>query len=113
MELNINWLAGMHPTQATGTLNGHAFYFRARGNFWAFYLTETPDRDPAAIDKREKGDYIFSETTRKNCGAMSLAEAVGCIGKAAGKYLAHKGVHLIGDTDSIWEGEMSTHSEDT
>ena len=41
------------PVQVEGTLEGHPFYFRARGDQWTFSLAEEPGLDPVYLDSSE------------------------------------------------------------
>lgn len=41
-KVKIDWIGGQCPLQAVGTLDGHKFYFRARGNRWSFEVGENP-----------------------------------------------------------------------
>jgi hypothetical protein len=34
----MRYLGGNYPVQAEGTVDGHAFYFRARGQSWEFHV---------------------------------------------------------------------------
>lgn len=36
--LRIDTLGGTCPVQAEGTVDGHAFYFRARGSYWSMSI---------------------------------------------------------------------------
>jgi hypothetical protein len=52
------------PVQAEGMLDGHPFYFRARGDCWSFSLAEAPGVDPADLDSAERAvgrGYFLSE----------------------------------------------------
>lgn len=41
------------PVQAEGTVAGHAFYFRARGNTWEFTVAERDGEDPAGLGEAD------------------------------------------------------------
>lgn len=34
----VEWISGICPVEATGTLDGQPFYFRARGEYWSFHV---------------------------------------------------------------------------
>ena len=46
---------GLAPVQATGTVNGFPFYFRARYDFWTFAISENEKVDPVDIQTFETG----------------------------------------------------------
>jgi hypothetical protein len=68
-KIVIDWLGGMCPVQAEGTIEGKPFYFRSRGAHWSlevgepstriFYaltgLIEELEGAPAADDEAEAG----------------------------------------------------------
>ncbi len=38
LKYDLDWVSGFCPVQAEGTYRGKHFYFRSRGNRWAFYI---------------------------------------------------------------------------
>ena len=38
MKIHIDWIGGYCPVQAEGRVDGHAFYFRSRGERWSFEI---------------------------------------------------------------------------
>ena len=85
------------PVQAEGTLDGHPFYFRARGDHWAFSVAEEPGLDPVFIDSAEsaEGRGWFLEAQYGAAGSfaaswMPLAEARELIGDCARRYRADR-----------------------
>lgn len=75
-ELNyvLNWISGVCPVQAEGTYQGKHFYFRARGNRWAFYISAgEPFVNPEWQYSEDYGDEPFV------AGWMEEAEALGFI----------------------------------
>lgn len=47
--LTLTSLGGFCPVQGDGTLDGHPFYFRARGEHWTFSVADEPGSDPVAV----------------------------------------------------------------
>jgi hypothetical protein len=80
--------------QATGTVSGLPFYFRAYGKAWSFCLAPTPDDDPIILSGCHAG-LIFTvnppgyyETQAyDDAGCMSLDQAQTLIQHAAHNYL--------------------------
>lgn len=73
MELKIDYIAGLCPVQSEGTINGEAYYFRARGGGWRFEV--------GGWEYYEKyGDGPF------DAGYMSEEEAKAFIEQAASIY---------------------------
>jgi hypothetical protein len=55
-ELRCEFTCLAAPVQAEGTLAGHPFYFRARGDEWSFAVSEQPDVDPAALHSAQAAE---------------------------------------------------------
>jgi len=87
---NIDWLGGNCPVQAEGTVDGHAFYFRARGNSWQFHVarcqSEIFDRD-VFYHEQDYGDGPF------DAGWMPEDEARGFIAEAIALFRAREVPH--------------------
>lgn len=49
LPLTILFTCSAAPVQAEGTVAGRAFYFRARGEEWAFTVVERPGSDPVGL----------------------------------------------------------------
>lgn len=65
MKLSIDWLSGLCPVQGEGMVNGHPFYFRARGQRWMLWVAK-PNGDP--LDTNE---VVFTATgVYKDAGYM-------------------------------------------
>ena len=64
-SLDYHFTCDAAPVQAEGTLDGHPFYFRARGDQWAFSLAEEPGLDPIYIESAEgaagRGYFLAKE----------------------------------------------------
>lgn len=83
LDYKIDWLTGFCPVQAEGTYQGKQFYFRARGNHWAFYIgTNNPYGDPEWQYSEPYGDEPFE------AGWMPEAEAIGFIEQSLRQYQA-------------------------
>lgn len=85
------------PVQAEGTVGGHPFYFRARGDAWTFSLAEEPGLDPASIDSAEsavgRGYFLAAQYGAPRSFAasyMPLAEARNLIRECVRRYRADR-----------------------
>lgn len=78
-DFKLYHLSGWTPVQADGRLDGHHFYFRARGSYWRFELggNERHTRSP-----RWWHEESWPSVTGFEAGYMSDEEAVSCILKA-------------------------------
>ena len=91
--LDYRFTGDAAPVQAEGTLDGHPFYFRARGDQWTFSLAEEPDLDPVYIDSTEsavgRGYFLTAQYGAPRSFAasyMTLAEARDLIGECVRRY---------------------------
>lgn len=77
------------PVQAEGTVDGHAFYFRARHGIWEFAISEDPSVDPATIEHEEQGFYRTAVYPGGPFAAscLPLSEAEALIRRCAGEYI--------------------------
>ncbi len=57
LPLTFRFICTAAPVQAEGTVDGRAFYFRARNDVWEFALSEDPAVDPVTIESEEHGFY--------------------------------------------------------
>lgn len=78
-DFQLYHLSGWTPVQAEGKLDGHYFYFRARGSYWRFELggNEQRTRSP-----RWWHEEPWPSVTGFEAGYMSDEDAVCCILKA-------------------------------
>jgi len=82
-DLVIDMIYGNCPVQAEGTIDGVAFYFRARGQHWSIGVGGCdPVCAPAWYREEPWGDGPFS------AGWMDVEEARRIIEKCAAEYLA-------------------------
>ena len=95
--LDYRFTCDAAPVQAEGTLDGHPFYFRARGELWTFSLAEEPGLDPVYIDSADsavgRGYFLAAQYGAPRSFAashMALAEARDLIGECARRYLADR-----------------------
>ena len=51
----FDYLGGLAPVQAEGTVAGRPFYFRSRYEHWTFSVSEHDDVSPVEIDSVESG----------------------------------------------------------
>lgn len=49
LPLTIQFTCIAAPVQAEGTVAGHPYYFRARGEIWSFTIAEMLDGDPVLL----------------------------------------------------------------
>jgi hypothetical protein len=96
--LDYQFTGDAAPVQAEGTLDGHPFYFRARGDHWAFSLAQEPGLDPVFIDSPDSalGRGYFLEAPYGAPGSfaasyMPLGEARSLIDECARRYRADRG----------------------
>ncbi len=81
--IEIRFLGGNCPVQAEGTINGEAFYFRARGAHWSMSIGGAdPVGEPSWYYEERYGDGPF------DAGWMPDDEALTFIGRAARHYIA-------------------------
>lgn len=65
-EVKIEFLGGLAPVAARGTINGKPFAFHARWDGWAFTVALHPEVDPEGIARNDErsfymeGDYGVS-----------------------------------------------------
>lgn len=85
LPLTFRFTTTVAPVQAEGTVDGHAFHFRARNEIWEFAISEDPAVDPATISTEEHGFYRTAEYPRAS--HLPLPEAEALIRRCAGEYL--------------------------
>lgn len=54
-------IGGMCPVQGWGTVDGHPWYFRARGQRWSFSVAEDPKGDPVDVWDRRVPGWHYEE----------------------------------------------------
>ena len=80
-RVQIDWLGGYCPVQAEGTIDGHPFYFRARGSAWALQVGGAdPVIAPAFVYREDWPGGPF------DAGWMSEDDAMRMIEKGAQKF---------------------------
>lgn len=80
-EFELYHLSGWTPVQAEGSVNGHHFYFRARGSYWRF---EVGGNEKFTRSPRWWHEENWPSITGFEAGYMSDENAVKCILKAIG-----------------------------
>ena len=65
VHLLIAYLDGDAPVQATGTINGYAFYFRARGNAWKFAVASRREAGTDEAIRVAAGEIVGFIMTRR------------------------------------------------
>ncbi len=89
LPLTFRFITTGAPVQAEGTVDGHAFYFRARHETWEFAISEDPALDPAMIWSKEHGFYrtaVYPGGPRA-ASYIPLLEAEALIRRCASEYL--------------------------
>lgn len=84
------------PVQAEGTVAGHAFYFRARGNTWEFTVAEREGDDPAEFGEADvtAGRAWYRSGTlpgRFAASWMPIEDAKAVINECARAYISKTG----------------------
>ena len=82
----IESLGGNCPVQAHGTICGHPFYFRARGEYWEFSVANKECKDPVEVSCGFEDGWRYSEDYGDGpfeAGWMTEDEARAFIDKAA------------------------------
>ena len=88
----VGTIEGFCPVQASGTIDGHPFYFRARGETWSFRLARDPNGDPHDVEDASRG--FFREepwgAEENEAGWMPLDEAERWIERCALDFLRER-----------------------
>lgn len=85
-EVIINEIVGNCPVQADGMIDGHEFYFRARGQRWGIWIATG-----RALDILDPGNWFYEEaygTEPFAAGWMEESEARAFIEQAAVRWRA-------------------------
>jgi hypothetical protein len=61
LSLKGDFIRTSAPVEAFGRVSGHAWYFRARDQFWEFAVARTLDVSPDAIYNSEQGFYRMEQ----------------------------------------------------
>jgi hypothetical protein len=64
-KIKLEYLAGMCPVQAEGTIEGHRFYFRSRGSHWRCEVYEIP---PAEMTEEELSQWEWKHIAFQRSG---------------------------------------------
>lgn len=81
------------PVQAEGTVAGHSFYFRARGDTWRFTVAESEGDDPSDLGEADMaaGRAWYRSGTlagRFSASWMPLEQAKSLINECAREYVS-------------------------
>jgi hypothetical protein len=84
---DVHHLGGLCPVQAEGTVNGHRFFFRARGARWRMYVAGQPGEH---TDPMGKDGWLFEEPygTWPDAGYMDQSTAQACIQRSLNAWMA-------------------------
>lgn len=86
LDIDIQTIGGNCPVQAEGTVNGVAFYFRARGEHWSMSI--------GGVDVIGAPEWFYEEEYpggAYKAGWMEQSEAVAFIEQAAKMWVEKKG----------------------
>jgi hypothetical protein len=89
--IKIEWLAGLCPVQSEGHIDGHAYYFRARGAMWEMAIVPTDSVEIAVnhsvFQDQDYGWYHRQDYgTFPDAGYMPFIEAIDFIEWSAKQY---------------------------
>jgi len=93
LELVIREVYGNCPVQAEGTVNGHPFYFRARGVSWSLEVACQPDGSLQYLVMDKDKSWVYRESWGNGpfqAGWMDEDEARRMIQKGAEIWLQQK-----------------------
>ena len=77
---DVQWLSGLCPVQATGYVDGHPFYWRARGATWSIMIAkEKGDYSDEVIDAPDSWEHIERYGEFPDAGYMPFIEALAFI----------------------------------
>lgn len=92
--VNVAWIRGFCPVQASGQVDDLPWYFRARGDKWAFAVAQMPEQDPVAVAVGLARGFLlempYGRRGQGDAGLMMHYVAYRCIQIAAKLYLAKK-----------------------
>jgi hypothetical protein len=84
---DVQWLSGLCPVQATGYIDGHPFYWRARGTMWSIQIAyEAGEYSDVLIDSPASWQYMERYGEFPDAGYMPFIEALGFIEAAANRW---------------------------
>ena len=91
--VELDWIGGVFPVQAEGTIDGQPLYFRARGSGWEFWVGQPWTKDGFSIDGTygswPEAGHMPEDIAMHLIAAGCLAYRV--IGKAKGEAEEGKG----------------------
>ena len=90
-DIVIDWLDGLCPVQAEGTIDGEPFYFRARWSHWAVSV----GGEDVVMRPSWRHEELYADE-RFAAGYMSHDEVRAFIVKAARAYAARASQQAIG-----------------
>lgn len=92
--VQIAWIRGYCPVQASGRVDNLPFFFRARGDKWAFAVAQTVESDPVSVAVGLAKGYLiempYGRKGQNDAGLMMHRVAYKCVQTGARLYLAKK-----------------------
>lgn len=82
-DIRVDWLAGLAPVQSTGWIQGHAYYFHARGASWEIRIAQD---DNSANIWTNAWVFIQRYGSGTDASFMPFKDALGFIAAAAIQY---------------------------
>ena len=73
LDISYTFITTEAPVAARGSVQGKAFYFRARYNSWSFALAEDPTIQPEDIYSSEQGFYLCGSYGRTPYSASYMS----------------------------------------
>jgi hypothetical protein len=89
LDLRGQFYTSESPVQAWGTVKGRDFYFRARGEYWTFAVSESPDIDPINMQNANHGFFREERygTQRSDASYIPLDVAAKIVEDCAREYV--------------------------
>jgi len=85
--IDVQWLSGLCPVQATGYIDGHPFYWRARGAAWSIQIAKSKgEYSDELIDAPVSWQHIERYGEFPEAGYMSFIEALQFIEASASRW---------------------------
>ncbi len=112
----INWtgdIGGNCPVQGYGTIDGHPWYFRARGECWTIDISVSSDKDPLDVGEPDAPGWhdegYFGEWP--SAGWMSDEEAWSFVERAMTAFNAGKLQYVTNDSPFV--SQIRPNRQDT
>lgn len=87
--ISVLWLSGLCPVQSQGLIDGHPYYWRARGDEWSVQIAHEKSfnvEDAITLDMSKIWVYREEYGVVPDAGYMPFIEALQFIEKAVNKW---------------------------